>query len=70
MTGTTNLCWKKGGSGMLVASFVGTNREFREWLAAGMPANVNVVSLEGYRRKRKNRSRRAARAKLFKPSIA
>ena len=54
---------------MLVASFSGTNREFREWLAAGMPANV--VSLAEYRRKRKNRSRRrAARAKPVKPIIA
>lgn len=52
---------------MLVASFVGTNREFRKWLNV---RTRNVVSLAEYREKRKNRSRRAARAKLFKPSIA
>ena len=52
----------------LLASFVGKNRDFRAWLAAQRPANV--VSLAEYRAKRKNRSRRAARAKLFKPSIA
>jgi hypothetical protein len=51
---------------MLVASFSGTNREFREWLAA---RTANVVSLAEYRAKRKNRSRRAAR-KSSKPIIA
>jgi len=51
----------------LLASFVGKNRDFRAWLAAGMPANV--VSLAEYRRRRKA-AWRAARAKLFKPSIA
>lgn len=35
----------------LLASFVGKNRDFRAWLAAGMPANV--VSLAEYREKRK-----------------
>lgn len=52
---------------MLVTSFVGRNKDFRTWLAAGMPANV--VSLAEYRAKRKNRSRRAAR-KSSKPIIA
>jgi len=51
---------------MLVASFVGTNREFRKWLNV---RTRNVVSLAEYREKRKA-ARRAARAKLFKPSIA
>lgn len=51
-------CWK-GGSGMLVASFSGTNREFREWLAA---RTANVVSLAEYRRRRKA-AWRAARVK-------
>jgi len=40
---------------MLVASFSGTNREFREWLAAGMP---NVASLAEYRQKKKTAPRR------------
>ena len=53
---------------MLVTSFVGRNKDFRAWLAAGMPANV--VSLAEYRAKRKNRSRKAAVRKLPKPIIA
>jgi len=52
---------------MLVTSFVGRNKDFRTWLAAGMPANV--VSLAEYRRKKKTASR-AARAKPVKPIIA
>ena len=51
----------------LLASFVGKNRDFRAWLAAGMPANV--VSLEAYRAKRKA-AKRAARLKPINPSIA
>lgn len=35
---------------MLVASFVGTNREFRKWLNV---RTRNVVSLAEYREKRK-----------------
>ena len=53
----------------IAVKFVGRNKDFRTWLAAGMPANVNVVSLAEYRAKRKNRSRRAAR-KSSKPIIA
>lgn len=52
---------------MLVASFVGTNREFRKWLNV---RTRNVVGLGGVQMKRKNRSRRAARAKPVKPIIA
>lgn len=33
----------------LLASFVGKNRDFRAWLAAGMP--TNVVSLAEYKEK-------------------
>ena len=50
----------------LVASFSGTNREFREWLAA---RTANVVSLAEYRRRRKA-AWRAARVKPVKPIIA
>jgi hypothetical protein len=67
MTGTTSPCWKKGGSRMIVASFVGSNREFRAYLAARM---VNVVSLAEYREKRKAVSRRAAFIKPSNPIIA
>ncbi len=35
----------------VLATYRGTVRDFRAWLAAGMPANV--VSLAEYRRKRK-----------------
>jgi len=52
----------------IAVKFVGRNKDFKAWLAAGMPANV--VSLAEYRAKRKNRSRRAARAKPVKPIIA
>ena len=40
---------------MLVTSFVGRNKDFRAWLAAGMPKNV--VSLAEYRRKKKTASK-------------
>lgn len=52
---------------MLVSSFIGSNREFRKWLDA---RTANVVNLAEYRRKRKNRSKRAAIRKMFNPSIA
>ena len=51
----------------VIASFVGKNRDFRAWLAAGMPKNV--VSLAEYRRKKKTASR-AANYKFHNPSIA
>ena len=38
---------------MVVTSFVGRNKDFRTWLAAGMPANV--VSLAEYRQKKESR---------------
>ncbi len=34
----------------VLASFVGRNKDFRTWLAAGMP--TNVVSLAEYRKKK------------------
>ena len=46
----------------LLASFVGKNRDFRAWLAAGMPANV--VSLAEYREKRKTARKRPYRKLL------
>jgi len=52
---------------MLVTSFVGSNREFREWLSA---RTGNVISLAAYRGKRKAASRRAAIRKSSDPSIA
>ena len=33
---------------ILLATFVGSNRDFRAWLKAGMPANV---ALEGHKMK-------------------
>ena len=45
----------------LLTSFIGKNRDFRAWLAAGMP---NVASLAEYREKKKT----AKRPKV-KPSI-
>ncbi len=51
---------------ILLATFVGSNRDFQRWLAVGMPQNV--VSLEGY--KLKKAARKAAIGKPFKPSIA
>jgi len=50
----------------VVAKFSGRNRDFRDWLRAGMPENV--VSLEGY--KMKKAAKKAAIGKPFKPSIA
>ena len=51
----------------IIAKFVGTNRDFRAWLAAGMPQNV--VSLAEYRKNKKTASR-AANYKFHNPSIA
>lgn len=39
----------------LIAIFQGRNRDFRAWLAAGMPANV--VCMEVYRKKKTARKR-------------
>lgn len=53
----------------LIAKFVGKNRDFRDWLAAGMPKNV--VSLVGYREQRKSRPMRGGyKINNFDPSIA
>jgi len=41
---------RKGGTRMLVSSFIGSNREFRAWLAM---RTRNVVGLGGVQRKRK-----------------
>jgi len=46
----------------VLASFTGSNREFRAWLAAQM--YPDVVSLAEYRRK-KNAASRAAQSKTF-----
>jgi hypothetical protein len=63
ITGTTSRYWRrKGGKKMrLLTSFIGKNRDFRAWLAAGMPS---VASLAEYREKKKT----AKRPKV-KPSI-
>ncbi len=50
----------------VLATYRGTVRDFRAWLAAGMP---NVASLAEYREKKKTASRAAIR-KLINPSIA
>jgi len=52
----------------VVSRFAGKNSDFRSYLAARMYPG-KVVNLNEYREKRKA-ARRAARAKLFKPSIA
>jgi len=46
----------------VVSRFAGKNRDFRAWLAAGMPANV--VSLAEYREKRKTARKRPYRKLL------
>ncbi len=46
----------------VLASFIGSNREFRAWLAAQM--YPDVVSLAEYRKKKKTASR-AAQSKTF-----
>lgn len=51
----------------VIASFVGRNKDFKAWLAAGMPQNV--ICLAEYRKKKKTASRAAIR-KLINPSIA
>ena len=51
----------------VIASFVGRNKDFRAWLAAGMPANV--VSLAEYREKKKTASAKAARQKSVKSIV-
>lgn len=47
----------------VIASFVGRNKDFRTWLAAGMPANV--ASLAEYREKRKTARKRAERKAII-----
>ncbi len=44
-----------------IAKFVGINKDFRTWLAAGMPANV--VCMEAYRKKKKTVSGKTANRK-------
>lgn len=51
---------------MLVASFVGSNREFRAYLAA---RTANVISLAWYRYKKKA-AKRAAQGSSLDPIIA
>lgn len=50
----------------VLASFTGSNREFRAWLAAGMPGNV--VSLAEYREKKKTARKRAERKAIITTS--
>ncbi len=50
----------------MVVMYMGSNRDFKAWLKAGMPANV--VSLEIH--KKKKAARQAALRKTFGPSIA
>jgi hypothetical protein len=45
---------RKGGTRMLVSSFIGSNREFRAWLAM---RTRNVVGLGGMPGKKKDRSK-------------
>lgn len=45
----------------LIAIFQGRNRDFRAWLAAGMPANV--VCMEVYRKKKTVSKKTATRKK-------
>lgn len=52
----------------VIATFVGRNKDFRDWLAAEMPENV--IFLAHYREHRKNRSRKSGKIKPFRPSIA
>jgi hypothetical protein len=40
MTGTSGRFWKGGRRMKVIATFVGRNKDFRDWLAAGMPENV------------------------------
>lgn len=44
-----------------IAKFVGINKDFRAWLAAGMPANV--VCMEVYRKKTTVSEKTATRKK-------
>jgi len=47
---------------MLVASFIGSNRDFRQWLQA---RTWNVVGMSDYRGKRKAALKKAALRKLL-----
>jgi hypothetical protein len=49
---------------ILLATFVGSNRDFRAWLKAGMPAN------QFRRTQNEKTAREAAMKKTFGPSIA
>ena len=47
---------RRGGEQMkVIASFVGRNKDFKAWLAAGMP---NVICLAEYREKKKTVSKK------------
>lgn len=50
-----------------IAKFFGRNKDFKAWLAAGMPQNV--ICLAEYREKRKT-ARKRPKVKPFNPSIA
>jgi len=50
----------------IAAMYMGSNRDFRAWLKAGMPENV--ISLEMY--KNKKAAKKAAVRRIFSPSIA
>lgn len=44
--------------GQAIAKFIGTNKNFRAWLAAGMPEKV--VNMAEYRKKKKTANKRPA----------
>ena len=50
----------------IAAMYMGSNRDFRAWLKAGMPENV--VNLAVY--KNKKAAKKAAMRKILDPSIA
>ncbi|HHV41413.1 MAG TPA: hypothetical protein GXX72_00995 [Clostridiaceae bacterium] len=49
----------------VIATFAGRNKDFRDWLTAGMPENVVFLAEH-----RKNRPTRGGRVKPSGPSIA
>ncbi len=50
----------------MMVMYMGSNRDFRAWLKAGMPENV--ISLEMY--KNKKAAKKAAVKRILNPSIA
>ena len=50
----------------VIASFVGRNKDFKAWLAAGMPQNV--ICLAEYREKKKTARKRAERKAIITTS--